>query len=221
MIEIEEPKVYFDVGANNGSTSLHLAGNPDWIVYAFEPTPELAEHLRYRSRAARNYHVIEKAVSDVPGVAKFNVAGQGDWGTSSLLTFNDNIEETWKGRSDFKVTTQIDVEIITLESFCEEHGITRIDHLHTDIQGLDLNAIMSLGKYIDIVRGGDIECSRNHEVKLYKDEKYVLEDVVTYLYQHKFIIEAINPNDDHGVLCTEDSKLWDANELSIWYTRRG
>ena len=220
MSNYEEPKVFFDVGANNGSTSLHLAGDPEWVVYAFEPTPELAEHLRYRARAVNNYHVIEKAVSDVPGVAKFNIAGQGDWGTSSLLDFNDNIEKTWEGRTDFKVTNQIEVEIITLESFCEANNITRIDHLHTDIQGLDLNAIMSLGRFIDIVKGGDIECSRNHEVKLYKDEPYVLENVVTYLYQNKFIIEAINPNDDHGVLCNENSKLWDANELSIWYTRR-
>ncbi|MNE52512.1 hypothetical protein D3C80_1471870 [compost metagenome] len=73
---------------------------------------------------------------------------------------------------------------------------------------------------ISIVQGGDIECSRNHDTKLYKDEKYVFEDVCLGLYQSGFMIEAINPNDDHGHLCTADSKLSDANELSIWYRRR-
>lgn len=215
----DQPKVYFDVGANDGRTSLPMAGNPDWIVYAFEPTPELAQHLRNRARACNNYHVIEKAVSDAPGSAKFNVAGQGDWGTSSLLDFNDNIDETWKGRTDFKVTTQIDVEIITLADFCRESGITSIDHLHTDVQGMDLEVLLGLGDMLSIVKGGDIECSRNHDVKLYKNEKYVFEDVALQLYQAGFVIDAINPNDDHGVLCGPESKLWGANELSIWYRR--
>ncbi|MNS45271.1 2-O-methyltransferase NoeI [compost metagenome] len=217
---MNDPKIYFDVGANDGRSSLPMAGNPDWIVYAFEPTPELADHLRARARACTNYHVIQKAVSDKPGTAKFNVAGQGDWGTSSLLDFNDNIENTWKGRTDFKVTQKIDVEIITLRDFCLENNITQIDHLHTDVQGLDYQVLLGLGDMISIVQGGDIECSRNHDTKLYKDEKYVFEDVCLGLYQSGFMIEAINPNDDHGHLCTADSKLSDANELSIWYRRR-
>lgn len=217
---MNEPKIYFDVGANDGRSSLPMAGNPDWVVYAFEPTPELADHLRARSSACTNYHVIQKAVSDTPGTAKFNVAGQGDWGTSSLLDFNDNIETTWKGRTDFKVTQKIDVDIITLRDFCLEKNITHIDHLHTDVQGLDYQVIIGLGDMINIVQGGDIECSRNHDTKLYKEEKYVFEDVCLGLYQAGFMIEAINPNDDHGHLCTPESKLSDANELSIWYRRR-
>ena len=98
---MDEPKIYFDVGANDGRTSLPMAGDPDWIVYAFEPTPELADQLRARARVCTNYHVIQKAVSDAPGQAKFNVAGLGDWGTSSLLHFNDDISTTWEGTNGF------------------------------------------------------------------------------------------------------------------------
>ncbi|MCC4294210.1 FkbM family methyltransferase [Brevundimonas aurantiaca] len=218
--ETQEAKIYVDVGANDGRTSLPMAGNPDWVVYAFEPTPELADHLRSRARACNNYHVIQKAVSNKPGRAKFNIAGQGDWGTSSLLDFNDNISTTWRGRTDFKVTGEIEVEVITLKDFCLENNIQRIDHLHADVQGMDYDVLLGLEDFIDRVQGGDIECSRNHDVKLYKNEQYVFEDVAIGLYQNGFLIEAINPNDDHGKLCTPESKLSDANELSIWYRRR-
>lgn len=213
-------KVYFDVGANDGSAGLEFAGNPEWVVYAFEPTPELAETIRQRTAGLDNYHLIEKAVSDQPGRAIFNVAGQGDWGTSSLLAFADNIDETWAGRTDFAVTQQIEVEVITLGEFCAERGIDRIDHLHTDVQGLDMEVLLGLGDTISIVRGGDIECSRNHSVKLYEGEKFVFEDIVLRLYQAGFVIEAIKPNDEHGNLCGPSARLWTANELSIWYTRR-
>jgi FkbM family methyltransferase len=218
--EIPEAKIYFDVGANDGRTSLPMAGNPDWVVYAFEPTPELADHLRSRARACNNYHVIQKAVSNKAGTAKFKIAGQGDWGTSSLLDFNDNIDTTWHGRTDFKVTNEIDVEIITLKDFCIENNITRIDHLHTDVQGMDYEVLLGLEELIDRVQGGDIECSRNHDVKLYKNEQFVFNDVALGLYENGFVIDAINPNDDHGNLCSAESRLSDANELSIWYRRR-
>ncbi|WP_046653544.1 FkbM family methyltransferase [Brevundimonas diminuta] len=214
-----DKKVYFDVGANDGSAGLEFAGNPEWVVYAFEPTPELAETIRQRTAGFDNYHLIEKAVSDWPGRAIFNVAGQGDWGTSSLLAFADNIEETWAGRADFAVTQQIEVEVIRLEDFCRKNGIDRIDHLHSDVQGLDMEVLLGLGEMIANVRGGDLECSRSHDVALYKGERFVFEDVALLLYQSGFVIDAIKANDDHGQLCGPTSRLRDANELSIWYRR--
>ena len=212
-------RVYFDVGANDGSAGLEFAGNPEWVVYAFEPTPELAKIIRKRTKEFDNYHLVQKAVSNKAGRATFNIAGQGDWGTSSLLPFNDQIEQTWAGRTDFAVTKQIEVDVIRLDDFCRKNGIYRIDHLHTDVQGLDLEVLLGLGDMLTIVRGGDLEVSRNHEVALYEGERYVFEDAALLLYQSGFVIEAVKANDDHGNLCGPTSTLSDANELSIWYRR--
>jgi FkbM family methyltransferase len=39
--------IFFDVGANNGSTSVPLAKNSsDIVVYAFEPTPTLINKIK-------------------------------------------------------------------------------------------------------------------------------------------------------------------------------
>lgn len=213
------PKVFLDVGANDGKSSLNLAGNPDWVVYAFEPIPELAAGLREAAGAATNYHVIEKGVSDTAGTATFNVTRNGDWGTSSLLDFREDLEAAWGPRGDLKTTDTLTIEVITLADFVAEHGIDRIEYLHTDVQGLDMEVILGLGDLISIVHGGDIECSRNHDVKLYKQEAFVLEDVVLRLYQAGFVIDRIAPNDDGGSGVTEATKLWTANELNVVYRR--
>src|SRR5438128_1623763 len=102
--------VIFDVGANNGTSCLHLAANnPDVTVFAFEPTPQLVVMLRKRTRHLRNYVVVPKAVSNYSGKSNFNVAGQADWGCSSLRQFNPDLEKAWPGRTDFKTTHVIEV----------------------------------------------------------------------------------------------------------------
>ena len=79
-------KVYFDVGANDGSWGIGKVYSEDCIVYAFEPTPELCDHIRTHYNHP-NYHLIQKAVGIKEGKAKFNVAAQFNWGCSSLLDF--------------------------------------------------------------------------------------------------------------------------------------
>jgi FkbM family methyltransferase len=56
----------FDVGANSGANSLPLAAEfPNARIYAFEPTPELSDRVRYQ--APLNYTVIQKAVGAISG----------------------------------------------------------------------------------------------------------------------------------------------------------
>ena len=58
-------KIFFDVGANFGTSSIHKAkSDPETIVYAFEPTPELILHLKTQTFYLKNYNVVGKAVSD-------------------------------------------------------------------------------------------------------------------------------------------------------------
>jgi hypothetical protein len=55
----KEAKVIFDVGANSGIYSLAaLASQPNALVYAFEPTPEIASRLRQTAELNHLYNLI-------------------------------------------------------------------------------------------------------------------------------------------------------------------
>lgn len=186
--------IVFDVGANNGSSSVPLAQkNPDILVFAFEPTPEMINTIKGKIEGMENYIIIPKAVSNYNGVAQFNVAGNWDWGCSSLLEFSENSKTQWPGRTDFNVTYKMDVEVIRLDTFMEENNISQIDFLHIDTQGSDLNVLKGLGKYITNVVQGTMEAGTSDDI-LYNGQNK-LNESVKFLLANNFQITDVNSND--------------------------
>jgi FkbM family methyltransferase len=195
----EYEKVIFDVGANNGSSSVSLAiENPTYLVFAFEPTPEMIEVIKSKIVGLENYVIVPKAVSDYNGTAEFNVAGNWDWGCSSLLKFSRKSQTDWPGRTDFHVTYKLNVDVIRLDTFIEENGITKIDHLHIDTQGSDLNVMKGLGEYLHIVTEGKLEAGTSDDV-LYEGQNK-LNDCIKFLLLNGFKVVDVNSND---VFCHE------------------
>jgi FkbM family methyltransferase len=188
-----------DVGANNGSWGLNVAKMfPHIQVFGFEPTPKLCEVIegQVKEMGLENYELVPMAVSDYEGTVQFNIAGQADWGCSSLLDFSEKLDETWPGREDFKVTETMDVECIRLDKFVEAKGITSIEFLHCDAQGVDLKVMGSLGEHIKILKRGELETASSKSVALYKGQ-HTIEDVVVFLLRNGFEIERMYPNDVH------------------------
>src|SRR3990167_5048377 len=105
-------KIIFDVGANDGSSTIDFAkASINNIVYAFEPNPELCNLIKERSANLPNYILTPKAVSDFNGTAKFNITQRHGQGCSSLFGYTDNINEIWHGlERRFRVTKVINVE---------------------------------------------------------------------------------------------------------------
>lgn len=201
--------VFFDVGANSGGDSLGVARTrSDAVVYAFEPTPELVKLLNDRSKDLDNYHVIPKAVSNFTGTTTFYVSGNADWGCSSICEFNDNLETTWPGRRDFRVTDMHEVPVITLEEFIRSNNIPHIDYLHVDAQGQDLEVLLGMGEYISIVREGQIEMPTSHNTKLYRNQRYLHTDAIAFLKEHGFDVHGVHSNDAQG------------NEVNVQFRRK-
>jgi FkbM family methyltransferase len=187
-------KIFFDVGANFGTSSIHIAkSDPDTLVYAFEPTPELILYLKTQTFNLKNYNVVGKAVSDYEGKANFNIAGQADWGCSSLLEFSDYSKTEWPGRTDFIVTKQIEVDVIRLDNFIIKNKIDIIDYFHCDTQGSDLDVLYGLGEKIAIVKEGTIEAATKEDI-LYKNQNNLME-CVEFLKMHNFDIISVSSND--------------------------
>ena len=128
-----DARVVFDVGANAGIYSLAaLAANPRAVVHAFEPTPEIAERLR--ATASRNHllslHVHELAILNRSGAATLH-RYRGDHGDNGGMNF---ITSRGDPSAESVATT-------TLDAFCYEHQVARIDALKMDIQGQEMAAL--------------------------------------------------------------------------------
>ena len=170
-------KVFFDVGAHEGTDSIPLAKtHPDVLFYAFEPNPYMVEHLKKETKDLSNYTIIEKAVSDYEGKSNFNICKYGPSGVSSLLEFSNTARANWSGFF-LSVDEKIDVEVITLKSFIEENNIKKIDYFHCDTQGSDLRVLQGMGEHIHLIEYGQVEAAIKPE-SLYVNQNTYQETMI-------------------------------------------
>lgn len=139
--------VVFDVGANVGQYSLlasKLVGETGH-VYAFEPSPDVLVKLQHHLEVnhADNVLLTRKAVAECNGTASFYPANENsNQGVGSLLP-----AEEYRGK--IRTEESIEVEVVTLDNFCEEHGIDHIDLLKIDVEGYDLDVLKGAEKILD------------------------------------------------------------------------
>ena len=190
-------KIFFDVGSNNGNWSRNIAQTPNSLVYAFEPIPFLLEKFLYPlEKQFDNIKVIPKAVGISNGLVDFYIAGQADWGCSSIHKFSDDLNTTWPGRGDFKVTEEIQVESITMKNFVEDNDIQKIDFFHCDTQGNDLNVLMSFGDKLSIIEEGEIEVFA--QSPLYNKINNSRESCQAFLEENGYRVTGLSRNDRYG-----------------------
>lgn len=199
--------VIIEVGVNTGSdTEKLLEKYPESKYYGFEPTIELHAHLLKKFRDNPNMdrmHFYPVAITENNGFAKFNVAGQGDWGCSSIHEFNPKIHEVWPNRTDFAVSHTYNVPTMRLDTFIQNYlleglvGDFYIDYLWIDAQGSDLDVLYSLGEYTKYVKGGKLETA--YTVELYSNTNNTMENAISFLKKNNFTY-SIMP-DDVGKEC--------------------
>jgi FkbM family methyltransferase len=195
-------KLLIEVGAYDGSDSLGFYNN-GYKVYTFEPKKDLYEALVNKTKDLQNYTVIPKAVCLTNGITKFNICKHG--GASSILPFkkDEELNNTWTpSRTDIHYSgISYDVETIRLDTFIEQNDLehTPIDYIHIDAQGVDLECLMSLGKYIDNVYEGVVETIMDVNKSIYTEQKLnTFDNVKKYLEDNNFVITTIQSNDSSG-----------------------
>lgn len=181
-------KIIVELGANKGTDTLRLLQeNPNATVYAFEPTHELlVNYLWPLSLEYKQLNVLPFAVDVENNFKTFKIAGQSDWGCSSLYDFTDDIHSKWHNRPDFKKTHEYKVPTITMYDFCSLYKITEIDYLHIDTQGNDFNCLLSFKNYINIVKAGRCEVAALTE--LYKGTNNTYSNVREWLMSNGFTV---------------------------------
>jgi FkbM family methyltransferase len=184
--------VIIEVGANYGNDTAHFVNDKNNEVWAFEPTPELIEHLSKRFSNDKNFYLIGKAVDIEETTKIFNIAGGGDWGCSSLYEFSEDIHQKWEGRPDFQTTHTVEVQTVRLDTFIIENEIQQVDYLWIDAQGNDFKVLKSLGDKLSIVLKG--KCEGAYTVDLYKTEENRVEDIVDWLQSNGFSCTVVPDN---------------------------
>jgi FkbM family methyltransferase len=172
-----DASVVFDIGANAGIYSLAAAAvRPEATIHAFEPTPEIAERLR-KALASNGLHrvqVHEAAVSRRSGSASL-VRYRGDFGTNGGMNYITTAPP------DSQTSP---VRTVSLDDFCDEQAIDRIDLLKMDIQGHEPRALegaarlLSRGKIgtifteLNWAAEGVADCPASEAVRILDDAGY-------------------------------------------------
>jgi FkbM family methyltransferase len=175
------PEIILDIGSRDLDQSIEFNSTyPNAKIYSFEPNPSQYEICFNKSKNYSNITTIKKAVSNVNGTLDFYVT-EGNIGCSSLL---EPIYVPYGLTQNFK---KITVESIKLEPWLRENKINKVDIIWIDIQGIDLDALKSMGEYIKSVKYIHCEAS---ELGYYKGHQ-LKNELESFLTQNNFSLRFI------------------------------
>jgi len=132
------PEIIFDVGANTGRAArFYLKHFPRATVYSFEPFQQSFEALRADGRLAsvKAFNVALGSKSEEAMLHSFEGSE-----LNSLLAL-DPKASMFLDADRLESRREVSVRVSTLDDFCEEHSIRRIDILKIDTQGYDLEVL--------------------------------------------------------------------------------
>ena len=132
--------VLFDVGANRGVFVNHLVKawqGMNYQLYAFEPSKKTFAMLRQEVKDLSFVHLINKGLGEKPESVELFFDKEGS-GLASVYPRDLSYHH-------IEFLNHETVELTTLDLFCDQHKIERIDFLKLDVEGHEL-AVLNGGK---------------------------------------------------------------------------
>lgn len=187
---VKEGSVCLDVGANLGTYAFYLANivMESGVVFAFEPVPATYEGLVVNMSRARltNVHLYNLGVSDHEGVAELFVPERVGLPSHGRAHLHPPRVEA--------VGERVNVQLTTIDAFCQQHELKQVDFIKMDIEGAELLAL----------RGG-IKMIRTHQPQLLLE----IEEAHTqaYGYMPQEIFELLASCGYRYVHCVREGEL--------------
>jgi len=143
---IERGDRVIEIGGHIGYLSLYLAQltGPAGRVTVFEPGPNNLPYLRRNVAAKPWVEVLEQAVTDRVGSARFhleNITGQNNSLLEDCRARQFNEATAFAGSTD---TSTVDVTCTTLDDFVKENGCTQPSFIKIDVEGAELQVLQGM-----------------------------------------------------------------------------
>lgn len=139
LLAVAPVHTILDVGAHVGDTAqAYRARFPGAAIHASEPSPQSYQQLMKRFADDARVSAHRLAVADRPGQQRLHVNAVDV--TNSLLPLIPSSAGIARASSEHLDET-IDVDVVTLDAFCESHQVRAVDLLKMDIQGAELLAL--------------------------------------------------------------------------------
>ena len=130
--------VIIDGGAHLGDVPEKLSEYlPDAEYHCFEPDPLLGKTLDAKFAGNRRVKIVHAALGETVGKARFNI--NQSRATNSLLPTSDRLQTDL--RQLCKSVEQIEVDVLTLDDYCQSIPNKKVDLIKLDLQGYDLPAL--------------------------------------------------------------------------------
>lgn len=166
------PSIVFDVGAHIGESAAEYAvALPSANIYCFEPNGAAFEQLNARFADEARVHCHNVALADASAVETLYVR---------RLSYNSSLAPSAAApRAEEEVVGEQQVQVATVDEFCEEHLIDHISLLKIDTEGGDLEVLVGAERMLREQRVGLI----NTEVAVnpHNDKHVPLERVQSHL----------------------------------------
>jgi FkbM family methyltransferase len=182
--------VFIDVGANMGYYSLigaKMVGTTGQ-VHSFEPSPRMVDELKHNVNlnGFNNIHINNLALGNNKGVAQLSryEAGKEVYGSISQRPF-----------PGAQVIGYDDVQVIKLDEYVKENGISQVDAIKMDVEGAELLVLKGARDLLKNYRPTIIfELATQHVIGF----KYTCDDVLDFLTGLGYDIYTL----EYGKLCT-------------------
>jgi len=132
-----EPAVILDVGANVAQSAKGFPhAYPEARIYCFEPV-------------AASFHALREALAENGGQVEFHQLAMGaERGQARIATSGTGACATIMTPAPAEYLQGEQVRVDTLDEFCADAGITRIDYLKIDAEGCDLNVLRGAARLL-------------------------------------------------------------------------
>lgn len=138
LVHASQP-VLVDVGAHHGQTATRLRELfPSAAIHCFEPFPDSFALLERATAADSRVRRHRLCLSDRTGTATMKC--NASTATNSLLETDRRASATW-GEGLLDTSDRIEVSMTTLDAFCADQSINRVDLLKIDTQGAEYSVL--------------------------------------------------------------------------------
>lgn len=192
-INIENP-IIFDVGANQGQSIQRFKKIfPKSIIHAFEPIKEEFDKLQNEFKNDSSIFLNNYALGNSLGENKFYI--MASTGHSSFLKISPNTEWLKIRSKEFGVNENeyikkvVDVKINTINNYCNNNNILKIDILKLDTQGFEEKILAGASEIIPRIKLIETELMFDNVY----EKRLNFYDIEKHILKHNFRLLAIEP----------------------------